>query len=70
MRLTTVVAERTVRNGTAFNQARVNFNGLGLFTLVDDPVQQHVEGRFTQRIFRLVNGGQRRVKKRALRTLS
>ncbi|SAJ34403.1 DNA-binding transcriptional regulator [Enterobacter cloacae] len=49
-------------DGTAFNQARVNFNGLGLFTLVDDPVQQHVEGRFTQRIFRLVNGGQRRGK--------
>ena len=61
-RLTTVVAERTIRNGTAFDEARVDFNGLRLFTFVDDPVEQHVEGRFTQRIFRLVNGGQRRGK--------
>jgi hypothetical protein len=36
-RLTAVVAERTVRNGTAFDKTRVNFNRLRLFTLVDDP---------------------------------
>jgi hypothetical protein len=35
-RLTTVVAERTIRNGAAFDQTRVNFNRLRLFTLVDD----------------------------------
>src|SRR5690606_8076551 len=59
-RLTTVVAEWTIRNGTALDKARVNFNGLRLFTFVDDPVHQHIEGRFTEGVLRLVDGGQRR----------
>ncbi|CSP62582.1 Uncharacterised protein [Shigella sonnei] len=40
----------------------MHFNGLRFFTFVDDTIQQHVERCFTQRIFWLMDCGQRRRK--------
>ncbi len=40
----------------------MHLNRLRLFALADDAIHEHVEGRLTERIFRLMDGGQRRGK--------